>query len=48
MCWHCTRLTDYEINQIFSDGLQFPTKEFFIEKIKNLPNSVRKSTKKTF
>lgn len=45
MCWHCTRLTDYEINQIFSDGLQFPTKKFFVEKIKNLPNSVRKSTK---
>ncbi len=45
MCWHCTRLTDYEINQIFSDGLQFPTKDFFIEKIKNLPDSVRNSTK---
>ena len=45
MCWHCTRLTDYEINQIFSDGLQFPTKDFFIEKIKNLPDSVRDSTK---
>ena len=45
LCWHCTRLTDYEINKIYSEGLQFPTREFFIEKIKKLPTGVRQSTK---
>lgn len=42
---HCTRLTDFEIVDIKSNGLEIASKELFIKKINNLPNTISKAIK---
>ena len=39
IAYHCTRLTDFEINEIQTNGLNFGGKELLYKKIENLPES---------
>ena len=45
ICFHFTRLTDYEIEDIRKNGLRLSTKELFIEKIIALPNIITNKEK---
>jgi len=39
IAYHCTRLTDYEINEIKTNGLNYGGKDLLYKKIENLPES---------
>ena len=39
IAYHCTRLTDFEINEIQTNGLKFGGKDLLYKKIENLPES---------
>jgi hypothetical protein len=39
IAYHCTRLTDFEINEIKTNGLNYGGKDLLYKKIENLPES---------